>query len=388
MRAAKVRRFRALLRRAAAPAPLQYAARPLTATRRPPPAPLPHTAAKAVVAVECYLASDGTVANLRVKRVAAPKTEAGGFEWLCPPTPGQAARAGEHDGSFCFRNSPAVGVVAKNLKGGIVGEVAFERPNGSSSSCGAAAGAPAPRGAPLRASAAPGRQLSTLDAACRAAGGLGRVAGAAFHAPRAPARGKEPQATRRELGCQAEVGACTPRGKACVSGAANSCCTAGDACVPPAGAPPGAPGVCAALAAAGTCVASGEKCITGTLSGKCCDAGEACVPPAGAPPGAPGVCATLAAAGTCVASGEKCITGTLSGKCCDAGEACVPPAGAPPGAPGVCATLAAAGTCVASGGRCNNNDYLPAPCCAADESCVPDPENADRYPNKGRCRAP
>ena len=78
-----------------------------TACRPPPADRRPHCpAAKAIVAAECYLASDGTVANLRLKRVAAPATEEGAFEWLCPPTEGQAARAGEHDGSFCVARFP------------------------------------------------------------------------------------------------------------------------------------------------------------------------------------------------------------------------------------------------------------------------------------------
>jgi ubiquitin len=105
-----------------------------------------------------------------------------------------------------------VGLVAKNLKGGVVGEVAFERPDGSSVSCGSPAGGPAPKGAPLEAAAKAGRQLSSLDAVCRAAGGLGRVAGAEFRAPRVAPKGKPSGAAGARAAAQAVVFGCADVG--------------------------------------------------------------------------------------------------------------------------------------------------------------------------------
>jgi hypothetical protein len=133
---------------------------------------------KAVVAAQCFLRADGTVANLKLKLAAAPAGN-GTYRWLCPPTAADLKRAPATD--FCLRSNPAVGVVARNGAGGALGIVAFQRADGTAATCGRVTD-----GARLERAARKGRQLSGLAAACRSAGGVGRLAGASFAAPLKP----------------------------------------------------------------------------------------------------------------------------------------------------------------------------------------------------------
>jgi hypothetical protein len=135
---------------------------------------------KAVVAAQCFLRADGTVANMKLK-LAASSAGNGTYRWLCPPSAADLTRAPAAD--FCFRSNPVVGVVARNGAGGELGLVAFRRADGSAATCGRVAD-----GTRLERAARKGRQLSGLSAACRSRGGVGGIAGAAFVAPLKPAR--------------------------------------------------------------------------------------------------------------------------------------------------------------------------------------------------------
>jgi hypothetical protein len=143
---------------------------------------------KAVVAVQCHLDSDGSVANLAYK-LAVPPAGNGTYQWLCPPTAADLKRAPAVDA--CFRTNAVVGVAARNGAGGKLGQVVFKQADGTRTTCGSAA-----KGAKLEKKAAGGRQLSGLSAACLSRGGAGRLAGAAFAAPLKPA-------TRRPAGAAA-----------------------------------------------------------------------------------------------------------------------------------------------------------------------------------------
>ena len=130
--------------------------------------------------MQCFLNSDGSVANLAYK-LAVPPSGNGTYQWLCPPTAADLKRAPAIDA--CFRTSPVVGVTARNGAGGKLGQVVFKQADGTRTTCGSAA-----KGAKLEKKAAGGRQLSGLTAACLSRGGAGRLAGAAFAAPLKPAK--------------------------------------------------------------------------------------------------------------------------------------------------------------------------------------------------------
>ena len=351
------------------------------------------------------MARDQTLANMRVKRA-----DSTAFEWLCPPTARQAARAGAPDASLCFRgNRSAVGIVAKNLKGGVVGEIAFRRPDESAARCGSALLGPEPKGAPLEAAAKPGRELSALSAACRRAGGLGRVTGAEFRAPRAVNKAVgEPGAAAlaacvdspfprggspsREFDCVGETyehravpcpnpgDVChrllSPEGAGyghhiidfgnCAPPPAPTCVT--DACITRWGKP-----CCGRFACTGyegdlafpdvgrcvpdeSCLGVGAECGSGDgEAGRPCCRTLECSVPVGAAPGARGACAERA----CAAAGAACGTSN-DVKCCGTG-ACVIPTDAPTGAPGTCVAdipgcTAVGAACIAGtfeGGCCN-----------------------------------
>jgi hypothetical protein len=378
----------------AAPRPPRLGRR--AAPHRPPRLAAP--AAAAIVSVECYLARDQTLANLRVKRAVAAS-----FEWLCPLTAGQAARAGAPDAELCLRdsNKSAVGVVAKNLKGGVVGELAFQLPDGTAAKCGSVLFGSAPKGAPLEASAAPGRQLSSLGAACRSGGGLGRVTGAELRAPRAAARvAGAPGAAAlavlaapcvdspsREFDCKAatwehqDADRCPTPGDVCqgllsregadyphrMTNLGNCApppepaCVAG-ACIPRWGKP-----CCGRFRCTGeafdvfyppvgrcipdeSCLAAGAECGSGDAeAGKPCCRTLECSAPAGAAPGVRGVCAERA----CAAAGAACGTSN-DVQCCGTG-ACVVPTDAPTGAPGTC--IADVPGCAAVGAACSSGAF-------------------------------
>jgi hypothetical protein len=284
--------------------------------------------------------------------------------------------------------------VAKNLKGGVVGEVAFQRPDGTVAKCGTAAGGQAPKGAPLEASAGAGRQLSALRAACRRGGGLGRVAGAEFSAQRSAAKAAgvpgaaalaapaEPCVDTASLckadsyrgkgeACPTPGDVCTPLfaperdvplglygfwpvGQ-CVKPPADPSCVT-DACINAFGKPCCGPFRCNA-ARQGTalqpyrevgvcvpddaCVAEGAACGGGDKR-RCCNPGR-CVD--GGERGAGGVCAR-----PCAAAGAACGTSASVDSCCGTG-ACIVPSDAPAGEPGAC--VADAPGCAALGAACS-----------------------------------